>query len=212
MVQSVSWLVVIGDLVESRTIRDRGAVQGRLAHALAERNAFSTGIASPYTLTLGDEFQAVLNDPKRVFQDSVHVQAALHPVLVRFSLALGELTTEINPRQALGMDGPAFHEARAGIDTLKRQGALYRLQMADSDTAALANAALALISHNARKWQTRRFRILAAVQRGEPVPDIARSLSVSEQAVYKNIADGGLRDVLEAFEAIGWLLDRALQR
>jgi hypothetical protein len=203
-------LVIIGDLVESRAIADRQALQNRLGAALDHTRAAPEGIASPYTLTLGDEFQAVLSEAERAFRDAVAIQAAVHPVLVRFSLAVGTLSTAINPRQALAMDGPAFHQARAGIEAMKAEDSLFRVHGLDADSAALANASLSLISHAFRKWQPRRVRILAALQHGTAVPEIARQQGVSEQAVYKNVSDGRLRDVLAAFTAIGRLLNRAL--
>jgi hypothetical protein len=204
-------LVIIGDLVSSRTLPDRQDVQRRLEVALHQVNAARAGLTSPYTLTLGDEFQAVLDRGSRVFLDAVTIQAAVHPVLVRFSLAVGDLSTAVNPHQALGMDGPAFHDARAGIETLKNQDSLLRLCLADPDTTALANAGLSLISHAFRRWQTRRIQILSALQNDRPVPEIAEALEISEQAVYKNVSDGHLRDVLDAFAATGRLIDRALE-
>lgn len=204
-------LALIGDLVDSRTAPDRRGVQQHLEAALVQANTPSAGIASPYTLTLGDEFQAVLNDGGRALADAVDIQAAVHPVLVRFSLAVGQLSTDINPNRALGMDGPAFHHARDGIDAMKAgDGTLFQITGLDDDVSALCNASLGLVSNAFGKWHTRRFRILAALQRDVPVPDIARQLGISEQAVYKNISDGRLKEVLATFTAIGHLLNRAL--
>ncbi|HEX7035462.1 MAG TPA: SatD family protein [Pseudomonadales bacterium] len=201
-------LVLIADLVDSRTIPDRPRLQSRLERLLAELRG--PGVVSPYTLTLGDEFQAVLDRGPRVFRDALTIQAALHPVLVRFSLAVGELSTEVNRRQAIGMDGPPFHAARAGIDALKNEETLFRVHLPDALMADLANASLALISHAFRRWQTRRLSILSALQHDVPVQQIAERLGITEQAVYKNVSDGHLRDVLAAFDAVGRLLDRAL--
>ncbi len=204
-------IVLIGDLVASRALADRGLVQQRLSAALADANARPSSIASPYTITLGDEFQAVLRRPDRVFRDAVAIQATLHPVQVRFSLAVGPLATPVNPDQALGMDGPAFHAARAGIDALKQRGGRYRIDILDPDVADLANAALGVIAHAMDKWQTRRFRVLSALQTNTPIAAIALQLGVSEQAVYKNISDGDLHDTLATFDAISRLMERALQ-
>lgn len=204
-------LAIIGDLVDSRGLTDRQSVQRRLSAVLAAANSDPAGITSPYTLTLGDEFQAVLADAPRAFLDATRIQAAVHPVMVRFSLGVGELTTSINPDQALGMDGPAFHRARDGIDLMKAEAdRLFHVSGLPADCAALCNASLGLISHSFGKWQTRRFRILAALQANVPVPDIARQLGVSEQAVYKNVTDGRLKDVLATFAAVGRLMNRAL--
>jgi hypothetical protein len=132
-------------------------------------------------------------------------------VLVRFSLAVGELSTAVNPHQALGMDGPAFHQARGGIEAMKTEDTLLRIEGLEADSAALCNASLRLVSHAFRRWQTRRFEILAALQRDTPVLDIARQLAVSEQAVYKNVSEGHLRDVLTVFDAIATLVNRTLR-
>lgn len=204
------YLVIIGDMVDSRAIEDRAAVQARLNTELGRANADPAGIASPYTITLGDEFQAVLTAAPRAFRDAVALQAALHPVQVRFSLALGPLVTAINPRQALGMDGPAFHAARDGIDTLKQDGGRYRISGLDPDVEALANAALRLVARAMDRWQSRRFAILRALQADTPVARIATDLGISEQAVYKNVSSGHLHDVLGSFDAVGRLLTRAL--
>lgn len=199
----MSLLVLIGDLVGSRETPDRQAVQDRLRAALKECNANRTAIASPYTITLGDEFQAVLQNGERAFNDAVRIQAVVHPTLVRFSIALGELSTKVNPHQAIGMDGPAFHQARAGIEDMRQSNTLFRLQGLPENLSDVVAPSLNLVSHEFSKWQSRRFSILAALQRREPIADIARYLSVSEQAVYKNISEGRLRDVSELFEALG---------
>lgn len=203
MVANMSLLVLIGDLVASRETSDRQAVQDRLRAALDECNADHTAIASPYTITLGDEFQAVLDNGERAFKDAVWIQAVVHPVLVRYSIALGELSTKVNPDQAIGMDGPAFHEARAGIEDLRQSNTLFRIQGLPANLSDVVAPSLNLVSHEFSKWQSRRFHILAAIQRHEPIADIARCLSISEQAVYKNIGEGRLRDVSELFEALG---------
>ena len=204
-------LVIIGDLVASRALRDRQQVQATLGDTLAAVNRPRTGLLSPYTLTLGDEFQAVLSGARRVFADALHIQAAVHPALVRFSLATGELTTTINPAQAIGMDGPAFHRARDGIEQLKHDDARYRVTGLPAAVERLANASLGFLSHASSKWRSRRFRILAELAAGTAVSDIARAEQVSEQAVYKNVADGRLRDVLDTFAALAELIDLALE-
>jgi len=213
MAQPSTHLAVIADLVKSRSVTDREQVQATLRDTISDINRRNGGIASPYTLTLGDELQALLGDGRRAFDDAVTIQAAVHPVMVRFSLAVGTLTTAVNPAQALGMDGPAFHRARDGIETLKSDNtSLFYVSGLQPDTAALSNASLSLISHDFSKWHGRRFQILADLQRDIPVPDIARRLGVSEQAIYKNISDGRLKDVLATFAAIGTFLNQALGR
>src|SRR4051812_44362234 len=109
-------IAIIGDIVASKDPRRRDAFQRQLAKALAARNREKgSGLVSPYTITLGDEFQAVYRSARNLWTDIVTLLAEIHPVQARFALGVGDLTTRLNRRQALGMDGPAFHRTRAAI-------------------------------------------------------------------------------------------------
>src|SRR5438270_579082 len=113
-------IAIIGDIVDSKDIARRDAFQRKLAKALTARGKEKkSGLVSPYTITLGDEFQAVYRSAHHLWTDIITLLGDIHPVQARFAIGVGELTTRINHRQALGMDGPAFHRARAAITELK---------------------------------------------------------------------------------------------
>ena len=111
-------IVVIADLVASRHVPQRTVFQRKLARVLAKASREAEALASPFTLTLGDEFQAVYRGANTLFADVCGLMAEIHPVRARFALGVGELTTRINPEQALGMDGPVFHQARAALKAI----------------------------------------------------------------------------------------------
>ena len=203
-------LVLIADVVASRRAKDRQALQHMLTVKLSELNTQATGLTSPYTLTLGDEFQAVFCQADRVFADLVGLLSVLHPTRIRFSLGLGAITTDLNPDQALGMDGPAFYAARDGISRLKSSGDLMRIEGPPVEDAALVNGSLRLISQRMEKWQANRFAILHDLMSGYSVQAIAERIDISEQAVYKNIHSGGLDAVIEVLSALTDVLNRQL--
>ncbi|MEX0623964.1 MAG: SatD family protein, partial [Saccharospirillum sp.] len=76
-------LIVIADIVASREIADRTAVQRDLKMELDRLNRQTDDLLSPYTITLGDEFQAVLGTAGRVFTDMLAIRAAVYPVRLR---------------------------------------------------------------------------------------------------------------------------------
>ncbi len=203
-------LVVIADLVASRDATDRNALQQQLQGVLGQLN-HQQDYLSPYTITLGDEFQVLLTGADRIFGDAVTIQAAIYPTRVRFSLAIGELATEINRQQALGMDGPAFYAARQGIEELKRNRGLYQISGLPDATSSLANASLQLLSHSVAKWKQRRWAIAAALDGNRKVQAIASELGISEQAIYKNISDGGVEQVLAVFKQLAQSMDNILK-
>lgn len=196
----------------SKAVPRRDALQRKLAAALAAANAAAgPALASPYTLTLGDEFQAVYRAGGNLWADVIEILAAIHPVQARFALGVGELTTKLNPKEALGMDGPAFHQARAGIAALKDSGG--RLAIAGEDAAdwALANGTLALVSHHLAGWSANRLRVLAGRLRGRPVRELETVLGISRVAVYKNINAAALDDVAGICGELTQALNAALK-
>lgn len=198
----MKYLVLIADIVASRQLPDRKAVQQRLRQSLAELNQRHSGLVSPYTITLGDEFQAVFSSADGVFEDITRIMAALSPVRIRFSLAVGDISTAINPDQAIGMDGPAFYLARAGVERLKKTDECLAIECTGSCRTTLLPAALALLNHHLSKWKAHRFDTLLGLMSQQSVSDIAARLAVSEQAVYKNIRVGGLEAAQAMFMAL----------
>lgn len=205
----MAYLALIGDICDSRTVAERGDLQLTLQETLDELNKqHRQALASPLTITLGDEFQALLSDPAPVWQMVASIQSRLFPVQFRFALGLGGIDTTINARAALGMDGPAFHIARDAIDRLKKQGGWYQVE--GIPEVDLANQSLALVSHFQGQWQHRRFQVYEMYLAGLSANDMSEQLKISRSAVYKNINDGALAVVAGITGAIATSMQREL--
>jgi hypothetical protein len=199
----VKHIVLVADLVASRKIAERRTIQERLTACLRQLNSKKReGLLSPYTITMGDEFQAVFSVPDRIFRDALTVLIALYPVEVRFSCAIGEINTAINTKQAIGMDGPAFHEARATIDRLKKTKSIFAIAGLNDAGLTLINQSLALISHTVRKWPLSRLMIMRGVSENHTVKQMARDLRVTDTAVYKSIDAGAIKTIVSLLDEI----------
>lgn len=215
----MQYLALIGDIVNSKGEANRGDLQRKLTTALKRISERKPKLASPYTITLGDEFQAVYKSADNLFRDIFSIMAEVAPTGVRFGIGVGELTTAINPKQALGMDGPAFHRARDSITILKKSGYLIRLQgspppQEDKETYdhwKLLNHLLNFVSHKVGTWEPNRLRIMAGLLDGQSVAELERELGVSNVAVYKNINAGPLDELLGLCHEITHLLNRELK-
>ena len=204
-------LVLIGDIMASRQVKDRAGLQSKLIQVIELINKRNPGLDSPYTLTLGDEFQAVLNRADQVFHDLVSLSAAIYPCRARFALALGRIETPINPHQAIGMDGEAFHLARAVIDELKKDDELFGVKGLQGPGAALAVATLRLLSWEIRKWKHTRIQVLDLLLADHSVAQMARRLNLSDKTIYKSIDAGNLHRVIQTFEEIATLINLQMQ-
>ncbi|HWL17327.1 MAG TPA: SatD family protein [Opitutus sp.] len=203
-------IAVIGDIVTSKQVPDRAVFQRRLARVLERASRQATGLASPYTITLGDEFQSVYRSADSLLADVVTIMGEIHPVRARFAFGVGELTTRINPRQALGMDGPAFHQARETLLALKADGRLWRIGAADAAPWKLANHVLNLLSHQIEGWTRNRLLLLAELLQGRSVKEV-ENVAISRVALYKNIRAAALDEVTGICHELTAALNQALR-
>ncbi len=205
-------LVVIADVVASRELPDRADFQSRLRDSLNERNRArsSASLLSPYTLTLGDEFQVVPAGADGLFHDLLTISADLKPVKLRFALAVGAIDTPINPERAIGMDGSAFHLARDGIELLKRSGGLCRMDGLDEPLSKLVNNALALAFAQLDATRGSRLPLAAGLLAGDAISKIATRLGKSEQTLYKTARSADLYAVTGLLQTLEVIVDQAL--
>lgn len=210
----MNFICVIGDVVDSREVKERGSLQKRFKGVLEELNqARRKSLASPNTITLGDEYQAIYRNADTLFQDFADILLGLHPVKVRFSIGIGGIDTPINRNLTLDMDGPVFHIARGGMDAaFKSSGQIFTLGSAGEPVPPWIRIGLSLISHQIRPWHVNRLRILRQYLEGVPVKRMAEDLGISATAVYKNIRDGAIEPLAGLMHEIEAWMNAELAR
>jgi hypothetical protein len=195
-------IAVIGDLIDSKKIEDRFSFQQRFAANLEDISQWRA--TSPYTLTLGDEFQALYTDGRGLFCDLFRIRECIYPVRCRFSVAIGEITTPINSQRAIGMDGPAFHLARERINHLKKTGGQLSVVGLPDAANAILHPAIHILWESTANWNRNRLKILRMVHEQRWDEPERYDLDISERAINKNIRDGHLNHwsrLIDASEA-----------
>lgn len=207
----VNAIALIGDIRNSKGLDDRNRVQQQLRAACHELNAHAgeLGLLSPFTVTLGDEFQALFGAAGGLWRCIFHIESRLRPVRLRYGVGVGAIDTEINREAAIGMDGPAFHRARQAVDSLRHDDRSYRA-VGLGRSEGLARHALDLVSHHRDGWRDNRVDIFSFLLAGTAVAKMADALGISEQAVYKNVRDGQLETIMGICDSIAQLLDERL--
>lgn len=204
-------IALIGDIVSSKKIVDRKEIQEKLQSILGSINSRKdTHLVSPYIITLGDEFQALFDQADNLFLDAFLILQAIYPVKIRFSYGIGTIETMINQKYAIGMDGPAFHNAREGIEELKKTSYLFNITGLENYQSNLCIMALRLISHNLHKWNNNRLDVFTLLYESKSVKEISERVKLSDKAIYKTIDDGDLKTILELFKEISKIINESL--
>lgn len=204
-------LVLIGDIVASKRIKNRKEIQKKLQTLFKSINKDNKNIISPYTITLGDEFQAVFANADSVFKNLWEILFAVFPVKVRFSLGIGGINTPINKIQAIGMDGPSFYNARNGLNELKQTSFLFNVVHDDEKKIILIKQNLFLLSHLSSGWKETRYKILSFLYDRLSVSQIAGKMKISDKAVYKNIDAGALMNIISITKIISMEINNLLK-
>ncbi|OPX32420.1 MAG: hypothetical protein B1H09_00455 [Gemmatimonadaceae bacterium 4484_173] len=206
------WIVVIADIVDSRIVENRKELQNRLQGVLAEINNNSDSVVSPYTITLGDEFQAVLSKSKNLFSDLWTIKERIFPSKLRISIAVGSISTELIKTTSVGMDGQAFYMARDALKTMKESTSIFVVSGLDGPCEELVNDSLALITDIDKYWKKNWIGIQARLLREFSIEEIAGELNISKSAVYQNIKRGRLNLTTRIYNRVASMVDEEIQK
>lgn len=197
------YCAMIGDLIASKQIQpeERKAVQVRLGQLLEEMNGeFNDYLASPFLITLGDEFQGLLTAAEPALEIMEYIDRGLeeYRVRVRYAMGIGEISTGINRTQALGDDGPAYHLARQGMEFLKKEqwtGFPVSIQTGQPDSVLLQGICQ-LMNELAETWspaqrqyvldmELLKEQMLVAMKNNVQQSSVSRTLKRSHYKTYR---------------------------
>jgi hypothetical protein len=204
------FVALIGDIRGSRELEDRQAAQREfkgVVDALNEQLPDGS-IASRFTVTTGDEFQVLLTDAADAVEAAVSASDRFHPAKLRFGIGRGKLDTELNPDQAIGMDGPCFHRARDAIDAARTDGAWLRVAGWSDDLDRHVNAMFDLVQCVREDWTDRQAQFASALKEAGAQKRVAERYDVSKSTVSESLSAGHVQEVREAERSLGdWLQD-----
>ena len=211
------YIAIIGDIKNSKKLQDRLAVQVNLKNVLKKVNdAYSSDIASKFTITLGDEFQGLLHNGSHVMEIISSIEREMYPVKIRFGIGIGTITTEIDPQMAIGADGPSYYRAREAIEYLRKSEKRKQTDTADihietdrdhTSVVVLLNTIFTLMTVIKESWSGRQREVIwdMLVHQDSQV-NAAKRLHIQQPTVQKLLAKGNYYAYKDAFDTVGEVL------
>ena len=198
------YLALIADVIDSKMVEERFDLQKQLEKTLQTMNElFGEFLASSFTLTLGDEFQALLKADAPVFQIIDTLRSELTPTQLRFGIGLGEIVTDIDPLQSIGADGPAYWNARAAINLVHQKNDYGNTQIYFScgkeKQDFFVNALIASGEAIRSGWRGSQEEILLDLLKrfvyseNFSQQDLAQSLDINPSALSKRLKSSSIR-------------------
>jgi hypothetical protein len=198
MAKRSSYAVLMGDIVGSERAPSLQAIHRTFNKAVGNANEVEAAhIASPLTITLGDEFQGLLTAFVHAWDTAVALRLELLSAGIpcRFVVGVATLKTPLNRKEAWNMMGTGLSAARDKLND-KRTTSAYRFSFPDAPVEELlldtVGDALTQIEDAWTPTQLEYYSKSRAAKRGNA--EVARKLGVSARSLYK-VLHAGRADV-----------------
>jgi hypothetical protein len=204
------YVAVIGDIRGSRKLSDRAACQLKLEKVLDDINdRYAAAIASRLTITIGDEFQGLFTDGSPVLDALTRIAFGMHPVSLRFGIGIGSMSTEVNPLMSIGADGPAYHLARAAVDSIKEtegrncSAPCSLLVYSGSSVDLYVNSSLKLLHALSAAWSERQREIIIdMLLHRDSQTKVAARHGITQPTVQKILSSGNYYSFQASYDAM----------
>lgn len=209
----MQYIAVFADICDPGAMDSQASTQQSLAQDLQaacnklNQRRIAFGLVSPFTLTTDNEVQALFRSADELWASIFELEFAMRPARLRYGIGVGEVTTKINDQTTSGMKGDAFDQARAAIESLRADGRCFRVGGLQQQEH-LVQHSLDLVSHMRSGWRENRVGTFGGLLKGDSAAQTAENLSITEQAVYRNIRDGELNSIVGLLEEISGLINQ----
>lgn len=211
------YIAIIGDIKKSKKITDRKSVQEKLRRVLEQVNKkYEKDISAKFMITLGDEFQGLLKGGENVLNIIQDIQMEMYPIIIRFGIGVGEITTNINAEMAIGADGPGYYMARSAIESLKQEELKNRKQSADikikiaeekNKIAEMLNTIFSLMTVIQSNWTDRQREIIMDYRKYKgSQSDCAKRLGITQFSVQRGLNNGNYYAYKDAIDSVNDIL------
>lgn len=205
-------LAVIGDIIGSKNIENRYKIQENLNEVLNKKNEYyKKQIISKWTITLGDEFQVLIEPNLEIFKMLDYISYKMDPINIRFGIGLGQIYTNINYEESIGSDGPAYWNAREAINLIHHNNNYGNSKISfksESKNDDIINNLLYYTDWMKSNWTSTQRQVLYTLLENNiyndnfKQKDIADKLEISESAISRRISSSGVRLYLSSRNSI----------
>jgi hypothetical protein len=158
------YFIAMGDVIGSRRL-DAAKLRQQLMTLLSACNRdLKAEILSPYTTTLGDEFQGIGKSLRAVAECIFYLEERRIKnqvdFWIRYVAHYGEIQTPINAEVAYGMMGPGLTKARALLTDKRRGQPRFSFDLPDKRLAENLTRLFKVIDGLTFRWKRRDFLLI----------------------------------------------------
>jgi hypothetical protein len=150
---------------------------------------FKKSFLSPITITLGDEFQSIMNSLKSGIEVIISFEEQIlqfkEKFKLRYILNYGEIETPVNPKQAYQMLGEGLSNSREMLENLKKSDKRFLVKNDNDELTKKLNLAFYVYQSFIDNWKERDFKIISAFLKYKDYKLVAKSLEKDTSLIWR---------------------------
>ncbi|MEP5612070.1 MAG: SatD family protein [Cyclobacteriaceae bacterium] len=181
--------VLMGDIIDSSNYP-----QSRMMDDFKELIQFSnkeggSSLLSPLTITLGDEFQGVVDSIDSGIKTIIDLEEQMITrnldFKIRYVVYEGDIKTEINKKQAYEMLGPGLTNARKELNALKKSNSRFNFFLNKKSTASALNRIFKLLQFFLDSWFPKDRTTVSGFLKGLTYKQVAEIEKKDESSLWR---------------------------
>lgn len=181
--------ILMADVIKSTQMSARDLMRDFKEIASLVNRRSAGAFYSPITITLGDEFQSVVQSLKSGADVIIYFEEALireaKDFKLRYALNFGEIDTPLNRQAAYGMLGPGLLETRTFLGRLKNSRDRFFFRLEDPDLTERMNMIFRLYQMVVDAWRKKDYTVIAEFLKNEDYKAVADTLKKDRSLMWK---------------------------
>ncbi len=184
-----NYIILMADIINSSGQEPRQLMMDFKFLVQTINEKYKEKLLSPLTITLGDEFQGVVdsaeNAAKIIFDFEELILLNLVHLNIRFVCFEGIIETPINKNIAYEMLGEGLTLARKKLTVLKKDKSKFYFEFNDSKKSNFLNQIFFIFESLLEEWQHKEKEVVAAFIQNQDYKKVAELLGKNRSLIWK---------------------------
>ena len=178
------------DVLNSREKNQKNLIEDFRNCTTYINNKYKKNILSPLTITLGDEFQGVINHLSNSIKIIIELEEFIiknnFPMKLRYVLYFGEIETEINSNIAYEMLGNGLTDSRRIINNMKEKDSRFYIDTKEESKNSILNNGFNIFQNIVDKWKIEKdYEIINSLIEFKDYKIVSEKLNKYRSLVWK---------------------------
>lgn len=183
------YYILMGDVIGSSDFEPETLGKDLKELVRSANDALGDDTLSPFTVTLGDEFQGVTHSLKSgvdtfIYFEEKRLERELSFKL-HYVLHYGTIETEINPETSYGMLGEGLREARDLLASKKRGRRRFDFSLQDDKESKQLNRIFEVIDGITKRWKKEDFELILDMIRNDNDQEVGENHGKDRTQIYR---------------------------